>query len=169
MVTKSAASTTNSGHTETRGQKLWEKLLEARRTAPVSLWRVRLLTASWKETEGLPTPIRRARAFEKIVTEIPIYMEDEQLLAGNYGSSRMATEWIWVPELTVEWLIERFEEGRKGLKIKDDDIPEMMEIAEYWKDKSVEARYLRCIGQEEENKGAGFSWRGTGAYSFCLN
>ena len=77
----------NKGHKElSRSQRLWDRLLEARRTAPVSQWRAKLLTASWKETEGLPTPIRRARAFEKIMTEIPIFLDEEQLLAGNFGS-----------------------------------------------------------------------------------
>jgi pyruvate formate-lyase/glycerol dehydratase family glycyl radical enzyme len=134
----------------TRGQRLWNRLLEVRGTAPVSQERAKLLTASWKETEGLPIPIRRARAFEKIVTEIPIFIDDEQLLAGNYGAWPMAVEWR--PELTVEWLLERFEAGVGRLIIKDEDIPVMKEIAEYWKDKSVEARYFRYIGQEEEKR-----------------
>ena len=56
----------------TRGQWLWSMLRDRRDTEPVSLERAKLLTASYKETEGLPTPIRRAKAFEKIVTEIPI-------------------------------------------------------------------------------------------------
>ena len=134
----------------TRGQRLWNRLLEERSTAPVSQWRAKLLTASWKETEGLPTPIRRARAFEKIVTEIPIFIDDEQLLAGNYGSSIMAMEWR--PEFTVEWLLERFEAGRGRLIIKDEDIPVMKEIAKYWKDKDVLSCYHRYIGKEEEKR-----------------
>ena len=55
-----------------RASGIWRQMLEAREKAGVSLERARLLTASWKETEGLPVPIRRARAFEKIVTGIPI-------------------------------------------------------------------------------------------------
>lgn len=150
MLEKSMHSEMNKEQTQSRSQKLWNKLLEARQTAPVSLWRGRLFTASWQETEGLPIAIRRARAFEKIMKEIPIYLDDEQLLAGNYGSWPMATELIWIPETTVEWLLERFEEGREGLLIKEEDIPELMEIARYWKDRSVEARYLKYIGKTEE-------------------
>jgi pyruvate-formate lyase len=150
MYTGASCGVKEAGQLETRAQKLWRKLLEIRQTAPVSNDRARLLTSSWKETEGLPTPIRRARAFEKIVTEIPIFIDDEQLLVGNYGSSPMAIEWR--PEITVEWLIERFEEGRKGKIIRDEDIPEMMAIAQYWKNKSVVERYHRYVGKEEEKR-----------------
>ena len=83
----------------TRGQKLWSRLLEERATAPVSLERARLLTLSYRETEGLSTPIRRGRAFEKIVTEIPIYIDDDQLIVGDPGSKPMAAEWF--PEYAV--------------------------------------------------------------------
>ena len=69
----------------TRGQRLWLRLLETRETG-VSLWRARLLTESWKATEGLPQPIRRAKAFARIVTGIPIYIDEEQLLVGDFGA-----------------------------------------------------------------------------------
>ncbi|MDD5702645.1 MAG: pyruvate formate lyase family protein [Dehalococcoidales bacterium] len=134
----------------TRSQRLWERLLETRSTAPVSQWRARLLTASWKETEGLPIPIRRAKAFEKIMNEVPIFLDEDQLLAGNYGSWPMAIEWR--PETTVEWINERFEAGIGRLIIKEEDIPEIKEIAAYWKDKDVFSRYHRYIGKEEEQR-----------------
>ena len=88
---------------ETRGQRLWSELRERRDTEPVSLERAQLVTASHKETQGLPVPNRRAKAFENIVTEIPIYIDDGQLLAGDFGSKPMAAEWF--PEFTVEWVL----------------------------------------------------------------
>jgi pyruvate formate-lyase/glycerol dehydratase family glycyl radical enzyme len=152
MLEKKMLAEISQEQTQSRSIRLWNKLIEARQTAPVSLWRGRLFTASWKETEGLPIAIRRARAFEKIMNEIPIYLDEEQLLAGNYGSWPMATELVWIPETTVEWLLERFEEGREGLIIPEKDIPELMDIARYWQDKSVEARYLKYIGKAEETR-----------------
>ena len=134
----------------TRGQKLWLKLVEKRRTEPISMERARLLTASWKETEGLPVPIRRARAFEKIVTEIPIYIDDLQLLAGNYSCRPAAAEWR--PETTVEWVLKRFESELGLMKIRNEDVPVMMEIAEYWKDKAIDSCFFRYIGKEEEQR-----------------
>ena len=69
----------------TRGQKLWERIRDRRDKEPASLERAKLLTASFKETEGLPVPIRRAKAFEKVVMEIPIYIDEGQLLVGDFG------------------------------------------------------------------------------------
>ena len=55
----------NSEKKLTRGQRLWGRLLEARKTAPVSQWRAKLLTDSWKETEGLPLDLRWAKSFAR--------------------------------------------------------------------------------------------------------
>ena len=93
-----------------RGQRLWSILRDRRDKEPASLERAKLLTASYKETEGLPIPIRRAKAFEKIVTEIPIYIDEGQLLVGDWGSRPMAAEWH--PEYAVEWVIKEFETWR---------------------------------------------------------
>jgi formate C-acetyltransferase len=112
--------------------------------------RAKLLTASWKETEGLPIPIRRARAFERIVTEIPIFIDDEQLLAGNYGSRPMAAEWRC--ETTVEWVLKRFQTEIGTMKIREEDIPAMKGIAEYWKDKAIDSCFFRYIGPKEEQR-----------------
>lgn len=142
----------------TRGQRLWDKLVRVRRTAPVSMERAKLLTASWKETEGLPAPIRRAKAFEKIVTGIPIYIDDEQQLVGDYGSWPMAPEWR--PEVTVEWVLDRFESERGTLKIPEETISVMQEIAEYWKDKTSESCYFRYIGNEEEERLRSLDYQG---------
>ena len=73
----------------TRGQMLWQRMLEYRRTAKLSLARAKLLTASYKETEGHTPAVRRARAFEKIVTNIPIYIEEDDLLAGAFSAKPM--------------------------------------------------------------------------------
>jgi len=130
----------------TRGQKLWSRLLEERATAPVSLERARLLTLSYRQTEGLSTPIRRGRAFEKIVTEIPIYIDDDQLIVGDPGSKPMAAEWF--PEYAVGWVLKEFESGQLYHRLPEGDELLMKEIFEYWKDKSVRECFERQIGKE---------------------
>lgn len=151
-------SKTPDGKELTRGQKLWLKLVEIRRKAPISLERARLLTASWKETEGIPVTVRRARAFEKIINGIPIFIDEEQLICGNYGSWPMAAEWR--PEVTVEWVLRRFESEKGELKIPPETATVMQEIAEYWKDKAVDACYWRYIGKEEEERMKGLDYPG---------
>ena len=96
----------------TRGQKLWDTLRERRDKEPVSLERAGLLTESYKETEGLPIPIRRAKAFEKIVNEIPIYIDDGQLLAGDFAARPMTAEWY--TEQEVESILKEIRDTRKN-------------------------------------------------------
>ena len=51
-------------------------------TPTVEADRAELITASYKETEGMPIVIRRAKAVEKILNEIPIAIRDNDLIAG---------------------------------------------------------------------------------------
>jgi pyruvate formate-lyase/glycerol dehydratase family glycyl radical enzyme len=131
----------------TRGQRLWNKLRERRDTEPLSLERANLVTASYKETEGLPIPIRRAKAFEKIVTEIPIYIDDEQLLVGDFASRPMAAEWH--PEFTVEWVLKEINEGIWPYKLRGKEQRTLKEICDYWKDKAFKESFFRYLGAEE--------------------
>jgi len=72
---------------EQRIQRIKDRVIEiSNPTKPrrrCSINRARIITKSYKETEGEPTVIRRAKAFYKVLTEIPIFIADEQLLVGE--------------------------------------------------------------------------------------
>jgi len=131
----------------TRGQKIWARLRDLRDNAPVSFERAKLVTASYKETEGLPMPIRRAKAFEKIITEIPIFIDDDQLLVGDYAASPMAVEMH--PDLEIEPIEEVIEGGIEGSKsvynIREEDMPLLKEIYNYWKIWNIKESYIRSL------------------------
>ena len=129
----------------TRGQRLWSVLRDRRDTEPLSLERAKLLTASYKGTEGLPVPIRRAMAFEKIVAEIPIYIDEGQLLVGDSGSRPMAPEWY--PEYCVDWVAKGFQNGTMAHKVSDNDTETLQEICDYWQNKAVKESFERYIGE----------------------
>jgi len=135
----------------TRGQRLWNRLVVLRRTAPISLERAKLQTASYKETEGLPPALRRARIFEKIVTEIPIYIDEEQLLVGDLGSWSMAAEFL-CDGFPNDWILDKFEENKGYMVIKDEDVPVIKDLARYWHGKTTEELYFSRAGREEEKK-----------------
>jgi formate C-acetyltransferase len=149
MSTELAHPKTNHEPSETRGQRLW-RVLRERREEPLSLERAKLVTTSYKETEGLPVPIRRARAFEKIVNEIPIYIDEDQLLAGDYGSRPMAIEWF--PEYIVGWVPKEIEAGKFPYATAAEDISQIHQICDYWKDKSVNESLIRYLGEGEINR-----------------
>lgn len=137
----------------TRGQKLWDHLLEKRKESRFSLWRARLLTVSWKETEGLPQPIRRAKAFEKILTEIPIFIDEGQLLPGDFAASTVAVEFY--PETAVDWMITEIVEapaGERHFYVAEEDTDEFMEICQYWKDKNLQHCFLSLLSDEEKER-----------------
>ena len=70
----------------------------------ICLDRARLITESYKETESLPQIIRVAKSFEKILKEMKIYIQPEELLVGNLAGKPMATP-IY-PEIGVTFILE---------------------------------------------------------------
>ena len=102
-----------------------------------------LFTRSYKETEGDPSDIRRAKAFAKVLREMTIYIKEGELIVGNQASEPMAGKLF--PELGVNWLEKELDsistrpqdpfalsaEDKKALK---------EEVIPYWRDRSVEAR-----------------------------
>jgi pyruvate formate-lyase/glycerol dehydratase family glycyl radical enzyme len=131
-----------------RGQRIWNRLREKRDTGMLSLERARLVTASYKETEGLPVAIRRAKAFEKILTEIPIYIDEEQLLVGDFAANPMWAECY--PEFGTSWILKEMESGEDFFKPESSEIGELKEICHYWKGRTVEAAYLSSLSEEEK-------------------
>ncbi len=148
----------------TRGQKLWLMLRDKREAEPLSFERARLLTASWKETEGLPVPLRRAKAFEKIVTEIPIYIDEGQLLVGDFGARPMAAEWH--PEYAVKWVEKDYESGATLRKIEDSEVAIMKELCDYWKQRAAMESYLRHIGEKKLQEVTDMCDEGAYIYTF---
>ena len=142
MSTELANSVTNSGQSETRGQRLWRKACEPR-AVKFSLERAKLVTASYKETEGLPVPIRRAKAFEKIVTEIPIFIPDDQLLVGDFASSPNVREWYC--EHIAGDMLTQIEAGESEMEVAPEDMPAIREICDYWTDRAVRDTFFQYI------------------------
>ena len=60
-----------------RRQEYWEM------TPHLCAERSRQATLSWKETEGKPTVIRRAKLFEKVLGGIPVNIWDGELIVGS--------------------------------------------------------------------------------------
>jgi len=149
----------------TRGQRLWQRMRESR-DAPISLNRARLLTESWKKTEVLPRQIRRARAFENIVTHMPIYIEDEQLLVGDYGAFPSAGEWH--PEHNVTWERREFRAGRNPVGLSDEEVAEFKEILEYWSTRNFRDSFMTTLGDDAKRRLDEVTEEGTCVYSMYV-
>ena len=115
-------------------------ILEKMRMPEVCMERLCLMTESYKETETEPMIIRRAKAFRKILTEIPVTIERWQKLVGNYASKPFKTS-IY-PEYTAAFILEELDsfETREGDKffISDENKKRLKKIIPYWIGKTVE-------------------------------
>lgn len=119
------------------------KRMEELRQAEVYLsgTRSRLLTESWKETEGEPIVVRRAKGLRKLLEEAPVCIREGELIVG------CQTEQIRGCFASPEWDARQFiEELKDSFTWAEDYIAlEMdrreklliLEDCDYWKGKSV--------------------------------
>ncbi|MCX6262633.1 MAG: formate C-acetyltransferase/glycerol dehydratase family glycyl radical enzyme [Bacteroidia bacterium] len=120
--------------------QLRKKVLSKLRMPEVCVERIKLITESYKETEGQPMIIRRAKAFRKILNEIPITIENWQLIVGNFASEPFKTS-IY-PEYAADWILEEIDtlSTRPGDKfiLSEENKKILSKIIPYWKGKTVE-------------------------------
>jgi formate C-acetyltransferase len=72
-------------------------------TSPsICVERVKCFTESFKETEGEPTILRRAKALDNVLSKMTIYVKEGDLLAGNLASVPRGAPIF--PEFSVDWI-----------------------------------------------------------------
>lgn len=132
-----------------RVHRIWEKVREDRKHAGISLERAKLATESWSASEGYPTPIRRGMMTEYILKNIPLYLDEGQLICGNYTSHSMWGEWY--PEYESRFLLNASEDEPALQKMSKDtaDQKEILRIAGFWNKLSIEDQFLNYFTDEE--------------------
>lgn len=132
----------------TRGQRIWERVRDEREKGDlVSMMRARLVTEAYRQTEGFPMAIRRALAFEKVLTFIPLRIDEEQLLVGDFASFPMGFEMY--PEFATGWIMNDFRSKEAPYTLSDGTLDELEDICEYWKGKSLQDLFLKSLSDEE--------------------
>ncbi|MCM1542769.1 MAG: glycyl radical protein [Blautia sp.] len=101
--------------------------------------RARLITESYKETEALPIVMRRAKAFEHILDNIPIIIRENELIVGSTTIAPRGCQTY--PEFSYKWLEAEFETvaTRKAdpFYIADHTKKELLEADAYWEGKTT--------------------------------
>lgn len=120
----------------------------------ITVDRARILTESFKQTEGRPVVLRWALALEKILNEIDIHIGDEELIVGRCGPK--GRYGILYPELRGAWLekgIDSFPTRKEGrFVISDEDIKVVKEvIVPYWKGRTVFEVNYDLLPEETRN------------------
>ena len=98
-----------------------------------------LLTESYKQTEGEPIIMRRAKAFEHILKNIPITIRDEELIVGS--NAKIARGCQVFPEFSFEWLESEFDtvatRTADPFYISEETKKTLHEVYKYWKGKTT--------------------------------
>jgi len=101
--------------------------------------RSHILTEYWKGSEGEPITIRRAKAFHKILDQIPISIRDGELIVGC--QTKYIRGGYLYPEFNAEWQDElRLLPTRESSKfaIEPEDLRIILEDVKYWEGKSMQ-------------------------------
>lgn len=101
--------------------------------------RAALVTESYKATENLPTVLRKAKALEHVLHNLPIVIRDNELVVGNLTKAPFSTQAF--PEYSYKWLLDEFETLglRKGdvFEISEESKNKLREAFAYWDGKTV--------------------------------
>jgi pyruvate formate-lyase/glycerol dehydratase family glycyl radical enzyme len=119
----------------TRGEKESAEEGMYRSEIKLDLQRSILLTESYRETEGEPMVIRRARALERILTRMDLYIQDWERIVGNNVSTPQGLFFgIDMNWRSVRRLVDQ-DEGRDLLN--EEDRKQLDELIGYWRGKSM--------------------------------
>ena len=136
----------------TRLEKLRARVFEA--TPQIDSSRARAVTESYQETEGLPVPIRRAKALRRTLETLPIRINEGELVVGEIAPYDRCAQVY--PDYGIDWFIEELDgkpfrfEDRPGDKfvISPEDEEQIRKIAPYWKGKTHKDHVYARIPKE---------------------
>ncbi len=100
-----------------------------------------LVTDSYRETEAKPTVLRQALAFEKVLNEVPIWIQKGELIVGNIAARQKGV--FLFPEYDDTWLEPELDtiSSRKGdpWLLDDEDKIRLKGCMGYWPGKNLAA------------------------------
>ncbi|HVN95182.1 MAG TPA: pyruvate formate lyase family protein [Syntrophorhabdaceae bacterium] len=125
-----------------------EKMMQGVRIEkyPICVEKVRLMTESYRQTQGEPEVLRRAKALAHSLDNITIFIRDGELIVGNAASTYMGVEiefnyGPW-PKTEIEAL------KSEGWLIGDNELKEVEQMNEYWRGRGLVTRIGRSFDDE---------------------
>lgn len=109
-----------------------------------------LVTQSYKETEALPPVLRQAMAFDKVLSEMPIWIRDGELIVSNLAS-RPGGSFLF-PEYDDSWIVPELDtiSTRRGdpWQLGEEDRKLIRGCQDYWHGRNL-AAYADALTTEE--------------------
>ena len=116
----------------------------------VEPYRAVLITESYKETEGMPAVMRRAKANEKIFNNLPVVIRDNELIVGALSVAPRSTNLC--PELSYDWVEKEFKTMATRMcdpfVITEETADILHEVFKYWKGKTTSELATSYMSQE---------------------
>jgi formate C-acetyltransferase len=99
---------------------------------PLCVQKAQLITETYQETEGEPEILRQAKAFEHVVNNIPLWIDDEEFIVGHGASKPWGVEIDpLLGPIDVDMVKGLEEEG--VIAVDEEDWFAIREITDYWK------------------------------------
>ncbi len=119
-------------------------------TPKLRIERALIVTEAYKQSEGQPMILRRAKALKEILLRIPIRIEDWQLIVGSPSAEPFTVSPN--PEASWRWVLTELDvlstrEGDKYL-VAEKDKKILRETLQWWQGKSLEEAVLNLLPLE---------------------
>jgi len=117
----------------------------------VCLERAKYMTDSYKETEGYEYPLRQALALERILANITVQIDDDEMLAG-----RITKYWrgaMLLAEINAQWLREEADmistrPTNTFTPLTDIEKKQMFDILDYWNERELLEMWKKKVPPE---------------------
>jgi len=120
-----------------RVKRLKKAIIDA--TPYVEEDRALLVTESYKQTEGLPPVMRRAKAAEHIFNNLPVTIHEDELIVGSITKNLRSTELC--PEFSFDWVEKEFDTMATRMAdpfvITKETAAKLHECFKYWPGKTT--------------------------------
>ena len=115
--------------------------------------RGRLMTASYKETEGEPPVVRRAKALSKMLKEMSLHIDEGELIVGRPTSKQRGGAVI--PELNAQWILDEMDtmstrKFDRFAPVSDEERSEIRNFLPYWRGRSLDDLWKARVPEEEQ-------------------
>jgi pyruvate formate-lyase/glycerol dehydratase family glycyl radical enzyme len=150
---------------ENRISRLRKKMLHM---PDICIQRAYWWTKSYMETEGQPEVIRRAKALAKVLENLPIYIDDDELIVGRSSSKKRGG--MLFPEIQWEYILKEIElfssrDWDKCGSISDEEKKMVEDTLPYWKGKCTWDRFNASMPPEIRKLHGGVFFLGTSSMS----
>ncbi len=128
---------------------LKKKTMSAKRY--LSIEQAKIITETYRQNEGQPVPLIRAKSLAQSLLQMPISIDCEELIVGN--RTPVIRSGVVFPEAGLAWLANEIETlpGRlqDPFNVRPDDITYFKEqIEPFWRDKTLEDDIAKTFGNE---------------------